>query len=190
LLQLFDDESGRTSASVFTVFKRDVSSQLPRSRIRLIILSAFVAVLAVIPALWKILREYSRLVAYRKRWIEVRCEGKEMGWLSAKQAPGFLGRGEKQLKDFILKTGLSSSLESNGGGNGNGNSSGARSRRGENLGQEEEERLDVDIQSLFSIGCVILAHVCALSLTIGYTGTPINSQFLLISGTRSWRTWR
>jgi calcium permeable stress-gated cation channel len=113
---------------------------------RLIVLTVLVLVLGLLPALWKILKEFNRLVAYRKRWIEVRCQGKDMGWLSARKAPGFVGWGEKKLKDFILKTGLSSSLERNGD----------KSRRREHddaqLSHGEEASLEVDIQSLFSIG--------------------------------------
>jgi hypothetical protein len=73
-----------------------------------------------------------------------------MGWLPASKAPGFVGWGEKRLKSYLLKTGLSSKLES----------------AGENRKQkkERERRLmernnsgegpDIDIETLFSIGFV------------------------------------
>jgi hypothetical protein len=80
----------------------------------LIILTVLVLALALLPALWKILREFNKMVAYRQRWIAVRCEGKEMAWLSAKDAPAFMEWGEKRLKAFLLKTGLSNSFELNG----------------------------------------------------------------------------
>lgn len=139
-------------------------------RARIIVLTVLTLVLGLLPALWKIIKEFNNLVAYRKRWVEVRCEGLEMGWLSARHAPGFVGWGEKRLKDFILKAGLSSSLETSGGsGNGNGRSAnggsngasrnnGRRGRRSEDspLNPDEAANLEVDIKSLFSIKCVQL----------------------------------
>jgi len=83
-----------------------------------------------------------------------------MAWLSIRQAPGFVGWGEKRIKNFILKTGLSSALESppnnngsrrradqsrgtlNGNGNGNGH---------HHHNADDGARPDVDIQNLFSV---------------------------------------
>lgn len=149
LLRLLD--SGNvTTTSLSSVHSRafvNGKDASPNVRIRLIILTVLVLVLALLPALWKIIREFNGLVAYRKRWVEVRCEGKELGWLSARDAPGFVGWGEKRLKDFVLKSGLSSSLESGTDGR-----NGSR-RRAEDrpLSHAEEENLEVDIRSLFSI---------------------------------------
>ena len=80
--------------------------------------------------------------------MKVKCANNEMGWLSASKAPGFVGWGEKRLKGYLLKTGLSSKLESGG-----------ESRKEK---RERERRLterttsaegqDIDIESLFSIG--------------------------------------
>ncbi len=90
-----------------------------------------------------------------------------MGWLSAQQAPGFVGWGEKRLKDFIIKTGLSASLDRNAGigmsgnmaGVGSGNrgqpprqNSHARRQTSEQMGDDERADLDVDVASLFTIG--------------------------------------
>jgi len=82
--------------------------------------------------------------------MEVKCANNEMGWLSASKAPGFVGWGEKRLKNYLLKTGLSSKLESTG-----------ESRREK---RERERRMmdrhnagdgpEIDIESLFSIGFV------------------------------------
>ena len=120
------------------------------ARIRIIILTALLIVFCLIPALWKILREFNAVANYRKRWIKVNCANNEMGWLSASNAPGFVGWGEKRLKSYLLKSGLSSKLESAG-----------ESRREK---KERERRLvergnsgegqEIDIESLFSIGCV------------------------------------
>ena len=86
------------------------------------------------------------MVAYRERWAAVRCEGLEMGWLSAQHAPGFVGWGEKRVKDHLVKIGLSSALESP--------DRHARARRRRRAGEsasEEKGPLEVDVQSLFSI---------------------------------------
>jgi len=129
------------------------------ARIRVIILTIFAILLGVLPALIKIIREFNNVVAYRHRWLEVKCEGKDLGWLSARKAPGFAGWGEKQFKDYLVKIGLSSSLGDAAKRNG-----GARPRNGEKaIRRREEEQpfnhleekndAEVDVQSLFSIGC-------------------------------------
>jgi calcium permeable stress-gated cation channel len=147
LLRLLDNGNSPTSSNALrtraTVNGKDATKQV---NTRLIVLTVLVLVVGLLPALWKILKEFNRVVAYRKRWIEVRCQGKDMGWLSARDAPGFVGWGEKKLKDFILKTGLSSSLERNG------EKSRKRQDDDAQLSHGEEAGLEVDIQSLFSIG--------------------------------------
>lgn len=146
LLRLLDNGSATNKTNAFRsraiVNGKDAA---PEARRRLIILTVLVLVVGLLPALWKILKEFNGMVAYRKRWIEVRCQGKDMGWLSARKAPGFVGWGEKKLKDFILKTGLSSSLERNG------DKSRRRQPDDAQLSHGEEANLEVDIQSLFSI---------------------------------------
>ena len=152
-----------TSSNISTNERRAlISNSDPyHSRIRVIVLTAMVILLGVLPALIKIIREFNRVVAYRRRWLEVKCEGKDLGWLSARKATGFAGWGEKQFKDYLVKIGLSSSLgeaaKRNGGG--------ARPRNGEKrIRRREEERqplnrpeetnnAEVDVQSLFSIWC-------------------------------------
>jgi hypothetical protein len=120
------------------------------ARARIIILTALLIALGLIPALWRLLREFNTVANYRKRWVKVKCRENEMGWLSASKAPGFVGWGEKRLKSYLLKTGLSSKLETSG-----------ESRRER---KERERRLvertasgegpEIDIESLFSIGFV------------------------------------
>lgn len=157
-------ESGKITSSNISTNKRRalISNSDPyHSRIRVIVLTMLVILLGVLPALIKIIREFNRVVAYRRRWLEVKCDGKDLGWLSARKAPGFAGWGEKQFKDYLVKIGLSSSLgdaaKRNGGG--------ARPRNGEKrTRRREEERqplnrpeetnnAEVDVQSLFSIWC-------------------------------------
>ncbi|KAI0073700.1 hypothetical protein K474DRAFT_1666269 [Panus rudis PR-1116 ss-1] len=133
------------------------------ARTRLIILTIFTIVLSVLPVLYKIIKEFNILVAHRKRWVDVKCAGMEMGWLSAKLMPGFQGWGEKRVKEFVVKCGLSSELESgdvtgNGVTGNGGRGGGARSRRrrrrrqAEEWSSEEKANLEVDVTALFSIG--------------------------------------
>ncbi|EPQ60336.1 hypothetical protein GLOTRDRAFT_52392 [Gloeophyllum trabeum ATCC 11539] len=149
LLQYYDSQ-GSSIRTIPTFVKRapDGSNQLTNARIRIIILTVLLIVLAVIPGVWKILKEFNRIVAYRERWLKVRCGGMDLAWLSARRAPGFRGWGERRLKEFIVKSGLSSSLETENTGN---------RRRVRNASEQpltpvEEESLEVDIQGLFSIG--------------------------------------
>ncbi|KZT02505.1 uncharacterized protein LAESUDRAFT_661940 [Laetiporus sulphureus 93-53] len=122
----------------------------PYVRVRLIILVIIAVLLALAPALWLILREYNKLVDYRERWVSVRCHGVEMGWLGAGQAPGVVGWGEKRLKEFIIKNGLSSSMEVDEGTNGHPRRQ--RKRRAADANGAEKATGEVDIQNLFSIG--------------------------------------
>ncbi|KAG5220622.1 MPN domain-containing protein [Salix suchowensis] len=122
---LLDDGSISTNFAVTLspVGKRAVIDGVdfaPQIRTRLIILVVLTLVVGVLPALWKILKEFNKLVNFRRIWAEERCEGKEMAWLSARDAPGLAGWGEKRIKDFLVKSGLSGGFE-NGSGNENGN---------------------------------------------------------------------
>lgn len=132
----------------------DGTDRVPNAKHRLIALTVFAIVLIVLPALFLLLKEFDTLVEYRHRWIDVYCQGKEMGWLSARKAPGFLGWGEQRVKDFILKIGLSSTLERVGrdGAHDEHQAERARRRREELLAYSEDAKSGVDIQDLFSIG--------------------------------------
>ncbi|KAF5374939.1 hypothetical protein D9758_000569 [Tetrapyrgos nigripes] len=161
LLRFIDSGAGNVSTSnLLSLHKRADGDDPQNIRPRIIVLTVLTIVLVLLPALWKILREFTRLVAYRKRWIETKCENKEMGWLSARDAPGFSGWGERRLKDFILKSGLSSSLDQNGGSNRNGNGrrhhplrqeTQYRDQELEPFKESEKANLEVDVQSLFSV---------------------------------------
>ncbi|TFK56751.1 hypothetical protein OE88DRAFT_1650202 [Heliocybe sulcata] len=151
LLRYYDNQG--TSSTTTSLAKRAANGTgLSNARIRIIIITILLIILAVIPGVWKILKEFNRIAAYRQRWLKVRCDGMDMAWLSAAKAPGFRGWGERRLKEFIMKSGLSSSLETEDGTNGNG---GRRRRRNASevpLTRVEEENLEVDIQGVFSIG--------------------------------------
>ncbi|KAJ7619547.1 hypothetical protein FB45DRAFT_931060 [Roridomyces roridus] len=112
-------------------------------RVRIIVLTVITLVLALLPALYKIIREINRLIAYRQRWIELRCEGQQMGWLSARLAPGFAGWGEQRFKDFVLKSGLSSGMK---------NGTSAQQQPREDADQEgDKDAPQIDITNIYSI---------------------------------------
>jgi hypothetical protein len=153
VLQLFDnrDVSTRSNASVLEIVNGEDLKW--RARLRVIIVTVLLIVVGLFPALVKILREYSKLVAFRRKWTDVHLQGKEMGWISARDAPGFIGWGEKRLKDFILKTGLSSSLDFSAEPASTGVGRRGRSGRRE-YGPymfEEDTGFEVDISSLFTV---------------------------------------
>lgn len=148
LLQLLD-EGEVTTSNLSVLASREIvdgKDAAPNARIRLIIATVLAIVLGLLPVLWKILKEFNRTVAYRERWQEIRCQGLEMGWLGARQAPGFVGWGEKRLKDYLVKIGLSSLLDAN-----ERNARSRRRRRAQELNSEEKGDCEIDVQSLFSI---------------------------------------
>ena len=153
LLRLFNDGGVSTSNSIHT--RALIIEQDPHhARVRVIVLTALTLVLGLFPALWMILREFNTMVAYQRLFVNVRCVGQELGWLSANRAPGFVGWGERRMKDFILKIGLSYSMEAMDGRNDSRARNGSgRPRRSEEqpLNYQEEANLGVNIQSLFSI---------------------------------------
>ncbi|KAI0003860.1 hypothetical protein BJV74DRAFT_812109 [Russula compacta] len=145
VLQLFDKSN-------INVNGQDLKS---RARVRAIVLTGLLIGLGLVPALAKILHEYSKLVAFRRKWTDVHLQGKEMGWISAQRAPGLASWGEKRLKDFILKNGLSSSLDFSAEPANSGVSRRGRSRRNGHrspyMYSEDDLGLEVDILSLFTI---------------------------------------
>lgn len=160
LLRYIDSGSANVSTSNLLATRATDASDPEHARVRVIVLTVLVLVLALLPALYKVIKEFNRSVAYWRRWVDIRCEGVEMGWLSATRAQGFVGWGEKRLKDFLLKSGLSAGME-NGGRNRrggtrgkNGNENGRNRSEEQPLASEEQAKLEVDVQSLFSIGCV------------------------------------
>lgn len=80
------------------------------ARIRLVVLVVLLLVVAIFPALIKILREFNKLLAYHKRWVAIRCDGLEMGWLSVGRAPGLKRMGETQVKALFERTGMGRSV--------------------------------------------------------------------------------
>ena len=154
VLQLFDNReiSTRSNDNVFEIVNgKDLKD---RARVRVIVVTGLLIAVGLVPALAKILREYCKLVAFRRKWTDVHLQGREMGWISARDAPGFVSWGETRLKDFILKTGLSSSLDfsaepAHSGVGRRGRST--RNGRSPYTYFEEDTGMEVDISSLFTI---------------------------------------
>ncbi|KAK7058587.1 hypothetical protein VNI00_002223 [Paramarasmius palmivorus] len=159
VLELVDSGNVSTVNLATNIRKRaEPTEDSFNTRPRIIALTVIAIVLGLLPALWKIVKEFNGVIGYRKRWLLGKCQGKELAWLSARDAPGFTGWGEKRLKDFVLKTGLSSSLDdlsrdgSRQRSNGNGQSSRSNRRRDEEpLNEAEKAELEVDINAIFSI---------------------------------------
>lgn len=160
LLRLID--AGNAPEPISLERRGILSSDDPhRARLRVIILTILTVVLGLLPMLFKLIREFNRLVDYRQRWLLYKCESKDLGWLSVKDAPGFRTWGEKQLKDYLVKIGLSSTLGDSGRKNANGGAHARNGARGTRRREEElpltpddEAMAEIDIQSLFSIGYV------------------------------------
>lgn len=152
LLRLFD-EGGLSTSNLIHIRATGIDQDPHHARVRVIVLTVLTLVLGLFPALWKILREFNTMVAYRKSFVDVRCAGQELGWLSASQAPGFMGWGERRMKDFILKIGLGYSMEVRDGNDSRARNDYGRPRRSEEqpLNYQEEANLGVNVQSLFSI---------------------------------------
>lgn len=149
LMRLLDPgavNTGSNSSSPLRILIDGVDRS-PNGRTRMIVLTVLAILLGVLPAFVLVMREFNKLVAYRERWVAVRCGGLEMGWLSARRAPGFVGWGERRIKDYMVKIGLSASLDAIEPAGGN-----SRRRRERELIEERRQELDIDIRSLFSIG--------------------------------------
>ncbi|KAF7793418.1 hypothetical protein EIP86_004530 [Pleurotus ostreatoroseus] len=148
LLRLLDADPSTGLADFTTSSVRALLTTSDRSQIRtrMIIITVFAIVLGVLPAFVLIIREFNKLVALRERWTDVRCQGLDMGWLSARAAPGFVGWGERKFKDFLVKSGLSATLDPPE------NANGRRNRREQEWIEERRANLEIDIRSLFSIG--------------------------------------
>jgi hypothetical protein len=155
VLQLLDDRDVSTSINTSVLEVVNGQDLKWRGRLRVIILTGLLIVLGLVPALIKILHEYGKLVAFRRKWTDVHLHGKELGWISTRDAPGFVSWGEKRLKDFILKTGLSSSLDFSAEPASSGTGRRGRSRRNvpgsPYMHSDEHLGFEVDILSLFTI---------------------------------------
>ncbi|EIW86933.1 hypothetical protein CONPUDRAFT_115821 [Coniophora puteana RWD-64-598 SS2] len=125
------------------------SMSIPHTRI--IVLACLAVVATMLPALYLTLKEFRVIVALRKRWLDIRCGGRDMGWLSADNAPGLAGMGEQSLKEYLVKLGLRSVGRPN---RRNGRHASSLSHSHWNSSQSSSSAdgvVEVDVQGLFSI---------------------------------------
>jgi calcium permeable stress-gated cation channel len=164
LLQVLGDEMGISSQALLAASSQTTSSLISghadggpfNARIRVIILTIFTLVLAVAPALIKILREYRKMAKHRKLWLEIRCSNMEIGWLSVSRAPGFTGWSETQMKQFLFQSGLGPTLDNPYPNSGLDRSTNAMpephsSQRNPNESGSEKAKFEVDVTSVFTI---------------------------------------
>ena len=159
LLRAFDNGSAASKDLIARVSLLDGDGPF-HLRVRIIVLTILTILLGLLPALIVVIKEFNTIVAYRKRWLQFRCQRKDLGWLSARKAPGFATWGERQFKDYLVKIGLSSTLSDVVKHNGNNHRSRARNGEKRTRRREEEQPLnlyddidaEIDVQSLFSIG--------------------------------------
>ena len=159
LLRLFDNGTAASKDLLGRVSLLDGNDPF-HARVRVIVLTILTILLGVLPALIGVVKEFNTIVAYRRRWLQFRCQRKDLGWLSARKAPGFATWGERQLKDYLVKIGLSSTLSDAVKPDGNGHRARAKDGRRRTRRREEEQPLNlnddidaqIDVQSLFSIG--------------------------------------
>ncbi|KIY50674.1 hypothetical protein FISHEDRAFT_38817, partial [Fistulina hepatica ATCC 64428] len=143
LLKLLD--SGKVDTSHLSVLGRqevEGGEDYKHVRDRIIVLTVFALVLALPPALYRVVKEFNALVAYRKRWLEVKCNNEELGWLSVRDAPGFADFGENHMKAVLGKNGLSTTLCDPARPD-------ARQRR--RTREHYEPQPSVDVHSVFSV---------------------------------------
>jgi hypothetical protein len=162
LLKLLQNNNIATSTTTIGLVTRaivDGEDEFSKARVRVIILTVFAIVLGVFPALYKLLKEYSRLLKFRHRWADIYLQGVELGWLSAREAPGFSRWGERRLKDFVHRTGLGSSLLGSSSSQVNGYERHERDALLRHSGTDDFP--EVDVQGLFSIGYT-LSYLCSL----------------------------
>lgn len=115
LLKMYDE--GEITTTTGTGLARraivDGSDRAPAARTRLILLTVFVIVLFALPALFKLLREWTNVLACRRNWLNS-LGSVDIVWLRADKAPGFQGWGEGRIKDLLVRCGLTSKLGGDG----------------------------------------------------------------------------
>ncbi|KAG8981245.1 hypothetical protein FRC05_004147 [Tulasnella sp. 425] len=152
LLKLLDNNTISTSRQLPSRSKRaviDGVDQSSNAQGRLIALTTLLIVVGILPVMWKLFKEFNKVVAHRWRWLELRCGGVEMGWLSIYEAPGFVGWSEGRVKEFFQKNGLSTGLDR--AKTPKGPQRDARSPSGEREEVDEDGRPEVDVQGVYTV---------------------------------------
>jgi hypothetical protein len=115
LLKMYDEGSVNTTTGPGLVKRAlvDGNDRTPAAHARLIVLTIFTIVLAAFPALFKLLHEWTNVLACRRRWLDD-LHSVDIVWLRADRAPGLQGWGEGRVKDLLVRCGLTSKLGGEG----------------------------------------------------------------------------
>ncbi|KIO34386.1 hypothetical protein M407DRAFT_16914, partial [Tulasnella calospora MUT 4182] len=153
LLKMLDNNTISTSSHLPGRSKRaiiDGVDQSSNAEGRLIAIAVLLIVVGILPVMWKLFKEFNKVVAHRWRWLELRCGGVEMGWLSIHKAPGFAGWSEGRVKEFFQKNGLSTGLDRSKTPKGPHRD--ARNPSGEEREEVDEGgRPEVDVQGVYTV---------------------------------------
>ncbi|KAG8969202.1 hypothetical protein FRB90_010757, partial [Tulasnella sp. 427] len=152
LLKMLDSNTISTSSHLPSRSKRAIINGVDQStnaQGRLIALTALLIVVGILPVMWKLFKEFNKVVAHHWRWLEMRCGGVEMGWLSIREAPGFTGWSEGRVKEFFQKNGLSTGLDRSK--TPKGPQRDARNASGEDQQVDESGRPEVDVQGVYTV---------------------------------------
>ena len=170
LLKMYDEGQVSTATGLERRAIVDGTDRTPAARTRLVILTVLLLVLFALPALFKLLHEWTKVLACRRNWLES-LNSVDIVWLPKDRAPGFEGWGEGRVKDLFVRCGLTSKLGGEGtrprrmsvgmipsrspgpmrsfGGSGTGTGTGSgRTRDAERTGSEGGE---VDVHGVFTI---------------------------------------
>lgn len=154
VLRMLDNGSISTSSGTNNSMKKraviDGQDLSGKAKTRLIILTVLVILLGVFPVMWKLFKEFRKVAAYRRRWLNLRCGGQEMGWLSIDRTPGFVGWGEGRFKEFLAKSGLSTKFDR--AKTPKGPQREASNPMGARTGDSDETMLnEVDVQGVYTV---------------------------------------
>ncbi|KAG9092361.1 hypothetical protein FS749_015799, partial [Ceratobasidium sp. UAMH 11750] len=113
LLKMYDE--GQTSINTGLTRRAivDGSDRTPAARTRLIVLTVLLIVFFALPALFKLLHEWTNVLACRRQWLDS-LDSVDIVWLPKDRAPGFEGWGEGRVKDLLVRCGLTSKLGGEG----------------------------------------------------------------------------
>ncbi|QRV86749.1 short transient receptor potential channel 7 [Ceratobasidium sp. AG-Ba] len=113
LLKMYDEGQVSTNTGLTRRAIVDGSDRTPAARVRLIILAVLLLVFFALPAIFKLLHEWTKVLACRRQWLDS-LNSVDVVWLPRDRAPGFEGWGEGRVKDLLVRCGLTSKLGGEG----------------------------------------------------------------------------
>ncbi|KAG9123087.1 hypothetical protein FRC07_000242 [Ceratobasidium sp. 392] len=113
LLKMYDEGQMSTSTGLTRRAIVDGSDRTPAARARLIVLTVLLIVFFALPALFKLLHEWTNVLICRRQWLDS-INSVDIVWLPKDRAPGFEGWGEGRVKDLFVRCGLTSRMGGEG----------------------------------------------------------------------------